>query len=421
MPTPFANLNFEDRLAKFDHARKGPGFYFFCQRDGHKDGKKKHTRFLPGKKSDAREWVNTHDVQHHNTTFINEGLQRNVLIEGMCSDYLNHKEKLEVAGVRSAQTTRHYHYMIEMYIKPGFAHLGVRTVRELIPATISLFVEWARQNRETEGAAIVKAISALKTIMRWAGFGSLADDIKIPRDEIRPKRFEKKDLDSITIRRLVAAMPTGSLEEAMAYLKRGTGARDMEIYRATAPEFEFNVPIETDDGEIVSVTVWEPILCAKGSSALRQRRQIYVLTRDVAIKVCPWVAAAREGEPVFRDDKCRGVASEHMREKMRARFRAASKRAGIVTVKRDKRPTVAGGKTEYECEIGAIDSIAPIRHEVITVVKEKISLEAASAQAGHVDTTTTRRWYVKDRRTKAILLDRYRAAEVIHRELPLGA
>jgi hypothetical protein len=421
MPIPLADLDFEDRLAKFDHPRKGPGFYFLCQRDGHKNGKRKHTRFLPGKKTDAREWVNTHDVEHHNTIYVNEGMLRNVLIDAICTDYLKHKEKLEIDGLQNSQTTRHYHYVIAQYLKPGFARLGVKTVRELIPARISEFVRWARENRESEGAAIVKAISALKTIMRWAGFGSLADDIKIPRDEIRPKRFEKKDLDSATIRRLVSAMPSGSLEEAMAYLKRGTGARDMEIYRATAPEFEFDVPIETDDAGTVLVAIWEPILCAKGASALKERRHVYVLTQDVAAKVRPWVESALPGKPVFRDDECRDVRSERMREKMRARIRAASKRAGIVTMKSNKRPTVAGGTTAYDCEIGAIDSLAPIRHEVVTVVKENISLEAASAQAGHVDTSTTRKWYVKDRRTKNILLDRYKAAEILHRELPLGA
>jgi hypothetical protein len=49
--------------------------------------------------------------------------------------------------------------------------------------------------------------------------------------------------------------------------------------------------------------------------------------------------------------------------------------AGIVKVKLNSRRNAAGKVERYEHEIGAIDSLAQIRAEVITVVKEEISLD----------------------------------------------
>jgi hypothetical protein len=420
MPRPKVDVS--DRLAPFTHARKGPGFYFVCKRAGHRNGVKKYSVFIPGKKTDAIEHRNAHDVAHHSAQLRHLGIEpeRPAHIPTMCAEYLKHSEALEVDGVQDSQTTRFHRYVVARFILPGFAALHITDAKRITPRDISSFVKWAKANTDSKGAAIVDAISQFKTIVRWFGFGSIADNIKIPLREIRPKRQPKRDLDATTIRRLVAAMPNGSLEEALAYLKAGTGLRDIEIYSAVPEEFEFDVPIESEDGSIVHIVVWEPTLRTKGGGGIQERRIVCTLTPEVAAKVTPWVLAAAPGQPVFRDDECRGVPNNRMRERMRARIRAASLRAGIVTIKKSFRILTNGKRQNYETFIGAIDSIAPIRHEVVTLVKENISLEAAAEQAGHVDTSTTRKWYLKDRRTKNQLLERWRAASVLHRAIPLG-
>ena len=67
--------------------------------------------------------------------------------------------------------------------------------------------------------------------------------------------------------------------------------------------------------------------------------------------------------------------------------------------------------------IGSIDTIAQIRSEVVTIVKEETSLQGASDHIGHPDIRTTDRWYVKDRLTLRKLAEKYRPAEIIARAI----
>lgn len=101
------------------------------------------------------------------------------------------------------------------------------------------------------------------------------------------------------------------------------------------------------------------------------------------------------------------------RESTRHRIRVASKRAGIVKTKKD----ISRGYTR-SITIGAIDSLAQIRAEVITVVTEEISLNEAAAHSGHLDEKTADRWYVKDRVTRKKLDENFRPAEIIARAIP---
>lgn len=399
-------LAWDDRLAPYTHPRKGAGFYFLCRQTGHRDGKAKHVAFIQGFRSDAKEYRNAHDTAHHNTLIRAAGFtpERNVTIDMLCTEYLQHSEQLEVEGKQDPATTRFHHLAIGSYVRPGLAHLGVRSVRELDQSVLSSFIRWARKARPTGGGATIgKAIGALKTMLRWKGFGTIAADLKIPTREIAAVRREKRDLDATTIRRLIAAMPEGSIEEAVSYLKARTGARDVEIFRARPDEFDLRA------------ATFAPTLKNKGRG--RAKRHVYALTSDVIAKLRPFVLAAKQGGYVFATEEGKAIT----REWLRPRIRAASRRAGIVSRKRNTRWIGRGGKGKksYEHDIGAIDSIAPIRSEVATVVVERTSLKEAARNIGWDDEDTLKRWYLKDRLTKEALEERRRVAEIVATALPL--
>ncbi|HXG59527.1 MAG TPA: hypothetical protein VNL91_10940 [Thermoanaerobaculia bacterium] len=130
-------------------------------------------------------------------------------------------------------------------------------------------------------------------------------------------------------------------------------------------------------------------------------------------KVRPFVERTFPGMVVFTIDG-RPVT----REALRPRIRAASKRAGIVATKKDSRWR-SGKRQDYEYEIGAIDTLAPIRAEVATLVADETSIDEAAEQLGHEDVETTLRWYYKDRITAQKLDERRRLAEILAKALPL--
>jgi integrase len=405
VPIP-SGLDWDDRLAPYTHPTKGPGHYFLCRREGHKDRKRKHIEFVLGTKTDAREARNAHDTAHHNTLYRVAGLapEKNATLASIFSDFFAHVELLEVEGTSDPETTRFYDGMIRGYLRPGFAALGIRTVRELDQSSLSDFVRWARTHRpKQKGASMAKAITALKTMIRWRGFGSIADDLKTPTKEIKAERREKRDLDSATVRRLISAMDEGSIEEAIAYLKARTGCRDVEIFKAVRETFD------------LKVGTFAPILKNKGRG--KKKRHVYALTSDVIAKVRPFVMAARPGGYVFE----RAPGQHVTREWLRPRIRTASRRAGIVKTKTDFNFIGRGkkGKKYYSYQIGAIDSIAPIRAEIATVVTERTSIKEAAANLGWQDEETMTRWYLKDRITAEQLAERRKVAEIIADAMPL--
>lgn len=366
MPIP-KGLNFDNRIAKV-----GDDWLFVCQRKGHPVLHK----YLRSKfKTDAESFRAAHDTAFHAPLFQHVGFEpaRNLTVAALCAEWLEHMEQLEVDGIRKWQTTRHYKTCCD-YLTRGMKEIGVRTVRELDPSKLSRFVRWMRKNSRSEGALIVKTLSALKSLVRWKG---LPADWKIPHDEIRPVKREKRDLDSAVIRRLIRAMDPGSVEEAVAYLKARTGARDVEIREARAQEFDFEVG------------VFAPILHSKRKA----KRHVYALTDDVLAKVRPFVRRARKGEPVFTiDGRPLGETS------LRRRLIAASKRARIDP---------------------PIWSLAPIRAEVVTIVTDSGTIRDAAEWIGHESEQTTRRWYYKDKMTARKLRERRRVAEVIAKAIPL--
>jgi integrase len=399
-------LDWDDRLAPYTHPSKGPGYYFLCRRTGHRDRKRKHTEFVPGTKTDAKELRNAHDTAHHNATYRVAGFapEKNATLASVYSDFLAHMERLEVEGTTDPETVRFYHDLVRLYLRPGLQAAGVRTVRELDQAVLSEFVRWARDARPaSKGASTKKAITALKTMIRWRGFGSVADDLKTPTKEIKAERREKRDINAATARRLISAMPEGSIEEAIAYLKARTGCRDIEIFKSSREDYD------------LKVGTFAPTLKNKGSG--RRRRHVYALTSDVIAKIRPFVMAAKPRGYVFTKETGKPVTREWLRPKIRA----ASKRAGIVQKKKGTRIIGRGGKgvKEYEYTVGAIDSIAPIRSEIATVVTERTSIKEAASNLGWDDESTLRRWYLKDRVTAEQLEERRKVAELIAVNMPL--
>lgn len=402
MPLP-KNLEFDDRLAPYTHPTKGPGHYFICRRRGHGI----YQEFVPGYKTDAKDARTEHDNDAH---VHGRRALRDVPIEQLCDEWLAHMEKLEVEGVRDPATTRHYE-LLGRYLKAGMHHAGVRRASDLDASRLSDFIRWMRLNTRSKGAMIIDALSALQTMLRWKW---IPVDWKIPHDEIRAQSSEKRELDADTIRRVIAAMPEGSLEQAAAYLKARTGARDVEIYTARKEEFDLDASIDVD-GKPVRIGIFRPVLHNKGR-ATKRTRHVYVITSDAAEKVRPFVERAAAGGYVFVERTGRHVT----RESMRARIRAASRSAGIVKQKKNVRKLVSGELSRFENTIGAIDSLAQIRAEVATLVEEHSTLRDASDQMGHKDTATTLRWYLKDRLTAKKIAERFRPAEIIAKAIPLG-
>lgn len=401
MPLP-PDLEWDDRLAPYTHPQKGPGFYFLCRKKGHRDGVQKHTAFIAGPKADAKEYRNAHDTAHHNTLMRVAGFtpERNATISGLCNEYLAYIQRLEVAGSMDPKTVEVYHYLIEHFIRPGFRVIGVNTIRELAPSVISEFVAWAQKHSSSKGYAIGKALVALRTMSRWKG---LPVDWKTPVRDINAQRREKRHLDAETIRRLISAMPEGSIEEAIAYLKARTGCRDVEIFKSRREEFDLEAGI------------FAPQLHQKRLG--KRRRHVYALPQEVIAKVRPFVERAKPNDYVF---KTRDGRPMH-RNALRPLIKAASKRAGIVV--KVRRSTFIGrggkGRREYESIEGLIDSIAPIRAEVATTVVERTSLREAAENIGWDDERTLRAWYLKDRVTAQQLAERRRIAELIAEALPL--
>lgn len=377
-------LKFNNRLAAY-HG----GYLFVCQRKGHAPIQK----LLDLDLTDAKAFRAAHDTAYHNVMFAHLGFQpaKNIRIPDLCAEWKRHIEDLETAGARDAQTTRHYHYTCD-YIVKGMKELRVRTVREIDPSVISMFVAWMKNNSGSHGSAIVKTLTALRTMIRWKG---LPCDWVTPHDEIRAERTAKRDLDSEMIRKLIEAMPVGSQIEAIAYLKARTGARDVEIFKAKRDEFD------------LESAVFAPVLRSKGRGQ-RQRRHAYALTADVVEKIRPFVERA-SGYVFTKLD-----GSHVTRESLRAAIRAASRSAGVTKEKRDR-------TKKKPVRIGDIDSIAQIRAEIVTVVTDETTLEQAQRHIGHEDPETTLRWYYKDRLTAKKLEEKRRVAELIAKAIPLRA
>jgi hypothetical protein len=375
-------LKFRDRLAAFPAI---DGYLFVCQRRPHPPLQKYLENYY---KADAQDFRNAHDLAYHNAMLQESGYrpERNVGIGELLDEWLAHNEALEVEKSLHPMTVRWYSYLC-VHLKAAFAAVKCRTVLDIDPSVISKVIHWFKKNTGSKGSITKAALSTLRTAIHWKG---LPATWPIPAREIGLVRREKRDVDSATIQRLIAAMPPDSLQYVCALLKARTGARDVEVYEAQPEDFQLAVPLQRGE-ETITIGLWRPNLHNKR----KQRRHVYALTASVVAVVRPWVVSSRAGERMFRID---GRPID--RASLRKRLRRASA---------DAKP---------EPITPWIESLGPIRSEIATLIIDEHGPEAEEDFVGH-SAEVAAKWYQKDRLTTRKILERLHIAETLELAIPL--
>lgn len=387
MPRP-AGLQFDDRLAPWRN-----GHIFLCQRHGHRPLQ----RFIPGAEKDAEQARAAHDAVYHNAAMHQIGVRpdANIGIVDLTAEWASHIARLVERGKRSRKTERHYEYMAELLKKVFKAR---ESLTNLAPSRISRAAADLADEIDGDGATVVKALSALRTMLAWRGY---EQHWKMPLSEIDPQPADKRDLTMEQILWLLEHCPAGSVEEAVIALKMRTGMREVEITSANVEDFD---PRER---------LIEPALRSKSPKA-RPRRQVYALSEDVVDLLIPFAIGRARSAPLLHIDGMRLKESS-----LRRRLVAASKRANEKLIE----GFAKGELSREECERKLIDpplrGLKPIRAEVVTLIADELTIEDASKFVGHKDTATTERWYYKNRITAAKLEQKRRIADVLQRLSPL--
>jgi integrase len=363
-----SGLKWRDRIA-WDRARA----YFLCQKKTEHPTRRKVGPRVFKFRRDAIAFRAAHDSAFHTRLLSHLGISphRQIQVGPLSDEWLEHIRQLVERGRRDVQTLDHYLYIAKI-LRAGFHPSEDLTA--LTPARISQFTHWHSENSATEGAVTIKALSALRTMLRWKG---IEPTWKIPTEDIQPAEAPKRDLEAELIVRLIAAMPKGSVEQAAAALKARTGMREVEIRKANVEDVDF------------SEKLIEPELRAKR----KRKRHVYPLEDDVLELLLPFVSGKSPGDPLL------DLGGRRLGESsLRVRLRRASERAGISP---------------------PIDSLGPIRAEVATIVKERRGLKNAAEWMGHEDERVTSRWYVKDRISAKQLREMRRVAKILAQVVPL--
>lgn len=374
-------LTFSDRIAPLPEI---DGYLFVCQRVGHKPLQKQLANVY---KSDATDFRNAHDLTYHNATLKHVGYrpERNIGIAELLVEWRTHCQSLEREGKLSWKTVAFYSLLCD-HLAGAARDVKCATVLDIDNSVISRIVRWFTKNTESKGATTKKALSMLKSAIAWKGIPA---PWQIPSREIDAEKREKRDLDAATIRNLIAAMPAGSIEETCALLKSRTGARDVEIYEAQPEDFALDLKITTLDGRNVRFGVWRPTLHSKR----KQKPHVYILTESLADKVRPWIEKTKSGDRMFT------LAGRPIdKDSLRRRLRNASAAA---------KPPITP----------PIQSLAPIRSEVATIVIDERGAAAESDFVGHSE-QVARQWYYKDKLTTAKIVDKLRIAELLEAAIP---
>lgn len=390
MPRP-RGLEFVDRLAAYKN-----GFFFLCQKVGHKP----RQAFVRGSIRDAQKVREAHDTVYHNEFFRQTGIrsESNLRIDDLVTEWVAHIERLVEQKKRSKKTLRHYRYMGEI-LKKVFS--SRESLAGLMPDRISRAALDLKQELETEGQAVVKALGALRTMLAWKG---IPTPWKIPLDEIDPQRQPKRDLTMEQILWLIQHTPAGSVEEAAIALKMRTGMREVEIAAANVGDFD-------PRDKLIA-----PALRSKSRRGVSGRRHVYALSEDVVELLIPFTVERAPDEPLLP------IGGERLKEtSLRRRLVTASKAANA-----ELHIQLADGQiTEEEYKRKLIDpplrGLKPIRAEVATLVADEISMKDATDWIGHKDESTIERWYYKNRVTAAQLEQKRKIAEVLRRLAPLPA
>lgn len=389
MPRP-AGIEFVDRLAPHKN-----GFIFLCQRSGHKPKQ----AFVRGAQRDAEQVRAAHDAIYHNALLQGAGVAADVgiHIDDLVDAYNARNEQLAAKNRLSPKTVRYYRYV-------GAALKKVFRPREPLhnmkPHRISkAAIDLQDVLEESAGAAIAKALGALKVMLTWKGVSA---NWKVPIDEIDPESIEKRELTMEQILWLIENTPPGSLEEAVIALKMRTGMREVELAALNVADFD------TDD-RLIEVT-----LRSKGRRRKKVRRQIYPLANDIVAMLIPFTIGRVAADPLLP------IGGERMKESsLRRRLVTASKAANTKLQELLERGEIDQAEYERKLIDPPVRGLKPVRAEVATVVEEETDEKEAAAWIGHRNPETLRKHYLKERRVRAKVEEKRKIAEVLRRVAPL--
>lgn len=390
MPRP-SGLSFVDRLA----AHKN-GHIFLCQRDGHKPIQ----QFVVGSKRDGEQVRDAHDAVYHNVHFEAAGLgQRHGLYIGELVEAWNARnERLHARGKLSQKTVRYYQYIGEILVA---VFRPRESLYALKPDRISKAVDdiAAVLADDSSGATIIKALSALKTLLTWK---AIPAHWKIPIDEIDPQPTEKRDLSIEQTIWLLENADPWSVEELAIAIKMRTGMREVEITALDVVDFDREQ------------RVLSPTLRAKGRRRTA-RRHIYPIAADMVELLIPWVTDRAANAPLLYLRGGERLQEGSLRRRLVTTCERANERLAAL---------LAAGEIdadEYERKLidPPLRGLKPIRAEVSTIIEEEFGEAAATKFGGWQNVETMRRWYLKSKQTAKKLEEKRRIAEFLSRIAPL--
>jgi hypothetical protein len=321
-------LKLRDRIGK-DSAG---GHYFICQRRGHKRLVRKFAH-----RRDAEVARAQHDTFFHTVAgrVLANHIGRIHYLGPLVDEFLEAKSRKHPA------TLSHYRNHSNFLLR----HFGPScVVEEIDQDAVDAFVRWRLKHTETGGAAAIKDLVTLGTMLRSKG---IPVHWRIKHGDIAAKRRERIPMERARIKAFLGALAGGSPERAFVLLKLRTAIRDVEAFDLRC-------------GDVDSHGFIRFPLRSKRRSG---RVHVFPIGADVIAALEPLMRGKGPDDYVFSLRR-----SKLTKASLRVRFRRASERAGID-------PPICG--------------VGQLRHEMITLAKQKLGLQAVSEAIGHRSQATT--------------------------------
>lgn len=346
MPLP-SGLTYKDRIGK---PARGPERWFVCQAD---HGQRSRVVKKCRSQTLAEKFRESHDRRYHGRS----GPLARVSVHEALDDLVAHVAELVKLGRRDHKTAFFYGEII----KPLKAFFAVnREADSLVPKDVSSYVTWRlagtlnRSRQRTRGARIIKELKALRTALRREGIA--VRHWRIPLDEIRAEKKERRVLTPEQIRAFVAALPRGSVQRACAVVKLRTAVRDVELYSLRVGDVDMRRGV---------------MVIHLHNKRGAPKPHAFPMTDDVAKAIAPFLKRKAPDALVFTGPKGEPLAFDSFR----VQFRQASRRAGIDP---------------------PLESIAPFRHHAITYAANQLGVGIVSRSIGHKSESTTQRYLIND-------------------------
>jgi integrase len=324
------SLRLRDRIGK-DSAG---GHYFICQRRGHKRLVRKFAH-----RRDAEVARAQHDTFFHTIAgrvLASQGIGRIHYLGPLVDEFLEAKSRKHPA------TLSHYRNHSNFLLR----HFGpARIVEEIDQEAVDRFVAWRLKHTATGGAAAIKDLVTLGTMLRSKG---IPVHWRVKHGDIAAERREREPFGDHRIRAFFGALSDGSLERAFVLLKMRSAIRDVELFDLRWKD------VDADGG-----CIRFPLRSKRHTG----RVHTFPVSPDVIAALAPLMAGKGPDDYVFSLRR-----NKLTKASLRVRFRRASERAGI-------EPPICG--------------VGQLRHEMITLAKQKLGLKAVSEAIGHRSQATT--------------------------------